>query len=262
MAGRLDYGAPFFTPDLGFMHPLRQSVSFCAVLYKLFYFFLIRDFYTKRHKTAHFRESARPPANGLAMLVQAAPSPPGVASAGRLGKPALWNGTRGGTGGAWHGCWRRGSRALAVAMLIPLGSVAVMAPQQKNQGEASPVPQNTLFQMQGYRGAGLRKKRKNTPKTMLILNAVIKTWRQPAFLAANELQKTPPHQRPTNAPPNELINGIRPASPPCIHLSVSVPNSNKSTLELGICNFVILSACLVSLSWTMGAWRNWQTQRT
>ena len=138
MAGRLDYGAPFFTPDLGFMHPLRQSVSFCAVLYKLFYFFLIRDFYTKRHKTAHFRESARPPANGLAMLVQAAPSPPGVASAGRLGKPALWNGTRGGTGGAWHGCWRRGSRALAVAMLIPLGSVAVMAPQQKKPGGGIP----------------------------------------------------------------------------------------------------------------------------
>ena len=234
MAGRLDYGAPFFTPDLGFMHPLRQSVSFCAVLYKLFYFFLIRDFYTKRHKTAHFRESARPPANGLAMLVQAAPSPPGVASAGRLGKPALWNGTRGGTGGAWHGCWRRGSRALAVAMLIPLGSVAVMAPQQKNQGEASPVPQNTLFQMQGYRGAGLRKKRKNTPKTMLILNAVIKTWRQPAFLAANELQKTPPHQRPTKCLKRDQKKKYALLRHPASTYPFSMPNSNNSTVELGI----------------------------
>lgn len=84
------------------------------------------------------------------MLVQAALPRPGVASAVQLGELAALElhagGCTGGcTGGAWHGCWRRGSRALAVAMLNPLGSVAVMAPQQKNQGEASPVPQNTLF---------------------------------------------------------------------------------------------------------------------
>lgn len=112
MAGRLDYGAPF----------LRQIVFLPAT----------------------------PAKRLLVMLVQAAPPPPGVASAGRLGKLALWNGTRGGArGGAWHGCWRRGSRALAVAMLIPLGSVAVMAPQQKTRGRHPRYPQNTLFCLKG-----------------------------------------------------------------------------------------------------------------